>query len=120
MIEKGDYKVGATVSFKWPTNDKNGGAIAPSVAGTLRCYKEDGTDEVTAPTGITDTRAFDGNVGVHDCKIDLTANPFYEKGKDYSVVLVGATIDGETVNTPIASFSIENRWVNIHYHYGGK
>jgi len=35
---------------------------------------------------------------------------FYAIGHDYSVVLVGAVIDGETVNVVLATFSIENRF----------
>ena len=121
MRDLGDYKENSVVYFLWSTNDKNGAAIAPSVAGTLKVYKNDGTSEVTAPTGITDGRAHDGITGLHDCKIDLnnTTQPFYVKGADYSVVLEGATIDSETVNAVIASFSIENRWANVHFEYGG-
>jgi len=116
----GDWKKDAEVHFTWNTIDRSGASIAPSTAGTLRVYKDDGTGEVTAPTGITDSRAFDGVVGLHECTIDTRANTFYEKDKNYSVVLVGAVIDTKTVNAKIASFSIENRWANVHFEYGGK
>ena len=118
----GDFKENGKVYFLWNTIDRSGASVAPTTAGTLRVYKDDGTGEVTAPTGITDTRTFDTVVGQHECKIDLNSslNNFYEKGKNYSVVLVGAVIDTKTVNAKIASFSIENRWANVHFVYGGK
>ena len=118
----GDFKENGIVYFLWNTIDRSGAAVAPSTAGTVKVYKDDGTSEVTAPTGITDGRAHDGVTGLHDCKIDLNnaTQSFYEKGKNYSVVLTGAVIDTKTVNVTIASFSIENRWANVHYHYGGK
>jgi hypothetical protein len=112
----GDFKENGVVHFHWST------ATAPTTAGTLRVYKDDGTGEVSAPTGITDSRAFDSVTGLHECKIDLnnSTQSFYEKGKNYSVVLVGAVIAAKTVTVVIASFSIENRWANVHFHYGGK
>lgn len=115
----GDFKENGVVYFHWNTIDRSGAAVAPSTAGTIKVYKDDGTGEVTTPTGITDTRAHDGTTGVHQCKIDLnnSLNSFYEKGKNYTVELVGAVIDTKTVNAVIASFSIENRWANVHYHY---
>lgn len=116
----GDFKEDGVAHFFWNTIDRSGAAIAPSTAGTLRVYKDDGTGEVTAPTGITDTRAFDGVTGLQECKVDLSANSFYEKEKNYSVVLVGAVIDTKTVNIRVGSFSIENRWANVHFDYGGK
>jgi len=115
----GDYKEDETVYFPWGTIDRSGASVNPTTAGTIRVYKTDGTGEVTAPTGITDTRIFDTVVGHHLCTIDLSATTFYEKGMDYSVVLVGAVIDGKTVNVVIATFSIEQRYVDRHYHYGG-
>ena len=117
----GDFKEDAVVYFLWNTVDRARDAVAPSTAGTLKVYKDDGTAEVTAPTGITDGRAHDGVTGLHDCKIDLDSGTqaFYEKGKNYTVLLSAAVIDTKTVNTVIASFSIENRWANVHFHYGG-
>jgi len=115
----GDFKKNGVVHFLWNTIDGSGAAIAPTTAGTIRVYKDDGTGEVTVPTGITDTRAFDTVVGLHECKIDLSVNSFYEKEKNYFAVVVGAVIDTKTVNAIIASFSIENRWANVHFEYGG-
>ena len=118
----GDFKKNGVVHFFWNTIDRSGAAAAPSTAGTLRIYVDDGTGEITAPTGITDTRAFDGVTGLHECKVSLNSatQGAYAIGKNYSVILVGAVIDTKTVNAKIGSFSIENRWANVHWEYGGK
>lgn len=108
MTYLGDFKEDSTVYFCWDTNDKNGGSITRATNGSIRVYKDDGTVENTA--GITDTEDFDSLTGIHNCKIDLSSDTFYSKGHDYSVVLAGATIDGESVNAVLAMFSIENRF----------
>jgi hypothetical protein len=104
----GDFKEDSTLYFCWDTNDKNGASITRATNGAIKVYKDDNTSESTS--GVTDTEDYDGLTGVHNCKIDLSTDAFYAKGHDYSVVLVGATIDGETVNAVLATFSIENRF----------
>ena len=109
----GDYLEDATVFFCWDSNDGDGAAITRATDGAIRVYKDDGDSETT--TGITDTEDFDTVTGVHNCKIDLSSATFYARGHDYSVCLVGATIDGETVNAVLAHFSIENRYQGIQF-----
>ncbi len=104
----GDFKEDTTLYFCWSTNEKTGSSVTRGVNGTIKIYKDDGATESTA--GITDTEDFDGLTGVHNCKIDTSTDAFYAKSHDYSVVLAGATIDGETVNVVLATFSIENRF----------
>jgi len=104
----GDFKEDSTLYFCWNTNNKDGASVTRATDGTIKVYKDDGTAESTA--GIIDTEDFDSLTGVHSCKIDLSADAFYAKGHDYSVVLVGAVIDGETVNAVLATFSIESRF----------
>jgi len=106
----GDFAEDSLVHFCWSTNDKNGASITRATNGDIRIYKDDSATQSTA--GITDTEDFDGVTGVHNCKIDLSADTFYVPGHDYSIVLVGAVIDGETVNAPLATFSIENRFAS--------
>lgn len=115
----GDYKESATVYFIWRTIDQGGAAVNPSTAGTVRVYKNNGTGQVTAPTGITDTRGFDSLTGIHLCAIDLSANSFYATDQDYSVVLTGATIDSQSVSAVIGTFSIEKRWTEEFWDYAG-
>lgn len=105
----GDFKEDSVIYFCWDTNDKNGASITRATDGIIKIYKDDGTAESTA--GITDTEDFDSITGIHNCKIDLSSDAFYATGHDYSVVLTGAVIDGQTVNAVLATFSIENRFM---------
>lgn len=105
----GDFKEDSIVYFCWDTNDKNGASITRATDGTIKVYKDDGTTESAA--GVTDIEDFDSITGVHNCKIDLSSDVFYATGHDYSVVLTGAVIDGQTVNAVLATFSIENRFM---------
>lgn len=105
----GDYLEDDTVYFLWRTNE------TPTVNGTIRVYRDSTDTEVAIPTGITDTRDFDSISGLNLCQIDLSANSFYLKNGDYSVVLAAATINGNTVNAVIATFSIENRYAGVEF-----
>lgn len=109
----GDYKEDATIFLCWGTNDGDGAAITRATDGAIRVYKDNGDSEST--TGITDTEDFDSVTGIHNCVIDLSSATFYAPGHDYSIVLVGATIDGQTVNAVIANFSIENRYQGVEF-----
>jgi hypothetical protein len=103
----GDFPQDQTIYHLWSTNDAYGASITRATDGTLHVYKNDATGtEVT--TGITDTEDFDSLTGVHCCKI-VTTDAFYAPACDYTVVLKAASIDSQTVNAPIFSFSIENR-----------
>lgn len=104
----GDFKEDSMLCFCWGTNNKDGASITRATNGTIKVYRDDNTTETTA--GITDTEDFDGQTGIHNCKIDLSADAFYAAGYDYSVVLAGAVIDGENVNAVLATFSVENRF----------
>lgn len=101
----GDYAEDATVRFLWNTNGLGGESITRATNGTISVYKDSNTTQSTA--GVTDTEDFDSVTGVHSCVIDTSADAFYAAGSEYSVVLSGATIDGETINACIANFSIE-------------
>ena len=99
----------SVIAFTWDTNDADGASITRATDGTISVYKDDNTTQSVA--GVTDVEDFDSLTGVHNCKIDLSADAFYATGCDYSVVLSAATIDGETVNATIATFSIEHRFM---------
>ena len=102
----GDFPQDQTIYFLWPTNNDAGASITRAIDGTVSVYKDNGTTQVT--TGVTDTEDFDSLTGIHLCTI-VTTNVWYAPAHDYTVVLSAATIDGQTVNAVIASFSIENR-----------
>lgn len=107
----GDYSEDATIDFMWNTTDGSGASITRATNGTISVYKANGTTQSTA--GVTDTEDFDSLTGVHHCRIDLSSDAFYAVGNDYNVVLSGATIDGQTVNAVLKTFSIENRFDEV-------
>lgn len=100
----GDFKRDATIRIPWDTS-----GISPSTSGNIRVYIEGSTVEMTVPTGITDTRTFDGLAGINNLTIDLSANDEYRQGRDYAATLVGMVIDGQTVNAILGTWSIEKR-----------
>ena len=59
----GNIAAGQTVTFLFSTNDGSGAAVAPTTAGTVSVYKDNGTTETTA--GVTYTPSFDGVTGVN-------------------------------------------------------
>ena len=113
MLYLGDFAAGATVHVPWSTNDNQGAAITRSVNGSIRIYKNNSTTQRTSSNGITDSEDFDDPVtGVHLITIDLSDNTdagFYAAGNNYHVMLQGATINSQTVNRWLATFSIANR-----------
>jgi hypothetical protein len=110
MNHLGDFPVGATVDLMWNSNGANGASITRATDGTIKIYKNNSVTERSSAAGITDTEDFDANTGVHHLRISLSDNTdsgFYSAGSEYHVVLTAATIDGQTVNAHLASFSIE-------------
>ncbi len=105
MNHLGDFAEDATVDFKWSTNSAAGASITRATDGTISVYIGNGTTQLT--TGVTDTEDFDSLTGVHHCRIDLSASASYAPGSECQVVLSASTIDGQTVNAVLATFSIE-------------
>ena len=103
----GDFHDGSIVRYMFNTTGSNGASIAPSVLGTVRCYKNNTAGSVNT-SGIT-TAQFNSLTGVYSISIDTT-NAFYTEAADYIVILEGSTIDGQSVTTPLFQFSIANRY----------
>lgn len=104
----GDFIEDDAVHFLWSSNSATGASITRATNGTVQVYKDNSDAQSTA--GVTDTEDFDSLTGVHACTIDLSSDAFYATGANYTVVLAGATIDGQTVNAVLAHFSIQNRY----------
>lgn len=108
MMYLGDFNPGDTVRLMWSSNNAAGASITRATNGTISVYQNLNTTQTT--TGVTDTEDFDGLTGIHAVSIDTGADgTFYAAGRDFVVVLSGATIDGQTVNAVLAHFSIQNR-----------
>jgi hypothetical protein len=111
MQELGNRTEDSIIDFKWSSNAAAGGSITRATNGTVSVYKENSVTQTTV--GITDTEDFDSLTGIHHCRIDSSADAFYEVGKDYQVVLSAATIDGQTVNAVLAHFRIEYGFAEV-------
>lgn len=103
----GDFPQDQTIYHLWSTNDSAGGSVTRTGLNNLHVYKNVTTTTETQ-TGITNVKDFDSLTGVMAITI-VTTNVFYAPACDYTVVMKSETIDGQTVSTPIFSFSIENR-----------
>lgn len=104
MLYLGDFVSGETVYFKFPTNTGTGGRVDPTVPGTMRVYRDDSNVQTTV--GVDYVNGFDGTVGVSHVTVETT-DSFYQSGSEFQLVLNAATIDGETVTSVPAHFSIE-------------
>jgi hypothetical protein len=105
----GAYPPAAAVDFKWNTQGADGASITRATDGVLRIYKDNSATYRSSSAGVTDSEDFGSVVGVHHVRIDLADNTdagFYAAGHEYQVVVVGAVIDGKTVNAVLAHFTI--------------
>jgi len=87
--------------------DKDGGAVADENDGTLIVFR--GTD-LTGYTGsgLILTRNVDGLTGINRVYLSIS-DAYFQNNNDYTVVYHSVTVDGETVNSVVGHFSIENR-----------
>ncbi len=108
----GDYSVGSTVYVAWNAVGDTFQSITRATDGAIRVYKDLSITQRSSTAGQTDTEDFDSLTGLNALAIDTSDNTdagFYAAGHDYTVVLQGAIIDGDTLNVALATFSIENR-----------
>jgi hypothetical protein len=104
----GDIRRGGTVRFAFNTASAAGASITRATDGTLKVYKN-ATAASVSTAGITTSENALGT-GVHTVIIDTSADAaFYVPGADYTVVLEGTVVDGQTINATVAEFSIDNR-----------
>ena len=90
------YSVVGQLGQIWPT----------AICGDIKIYKDNSDSEENSD--LTDGRniSYDGlNSLFTTYGIGYGESP----GHDYTVMLIGATIDGQTVNAIIGSYSVENR-----------
>ncbi len=121
MINFGTFPASSIIYLPWSTNAQSGASITRGTDGTIRIYKDDSLAQRTSSVGITDNEDFDGIVGTHLLKIDLSDNTdagFYVAGSSYSVMLVAAAIDSQTVNAWIGRFSIGFAQVDVRQWNG--
>jgi len=106
----GTFPEDAEVVFYWNTFDDDGASVTRATDGTVKVIRDDQTD--CTGTSVTDTEDSLAT-GVHLCKVDTSDGVNYAVGYTYFVWIDGAVVDGDTVNAVIATFSIEDRYVNV-------
>lgn len=112
MLQLGDYAEDATIDFKFNTSKANGTPIGLGGTVTVEVYYDNNTTELS--TGLTLTQDFDGVVGCHHIRLDLSASATYAVGKDYQIVLTSGTVDGTSqAGRVLAVFSIEKATADI-------
>jgi len=99
----GDFAENQTLGFYWEHFDAAGGSAPRTTAGSMYVQK---MGHATSTTGLSDLSG--GEEGFSRVNL-VTTDAFYAPGYDYSIMLLGTVIDGETINTILAHFSIENR-----------
>ena len=100
----GTYKKGTVVFCPFTTFSTAGSSITIATNGTPKAYINGGTTEVTS--GVTLVEDHDGITGRHGITVDTSGGSF-TAGSDVDVALDNAVIDGTSVSTWIAKFSIE-------------
>lgn len=113
----GDYTASSIVHTWVNAYDGNGSSITPTMtaASNLRVYKDGSSTARTSTSGYTLTVDFNSITGVVYCAIDTSDDTdvgFFAAGHDYTIVIYGSTINSQTVNMVVATFSIANRAVN--------
>jgi hypothetical protein len=103
MFNWGDFAPGQTVHGWYPTQGLSGGSITRATDGTLSVYKDNSDTQTT--TGVTSGEDNDSLTGLHRYAV-ATTDSFYTPGSQFFVVLSGAVIDGQTVNTIVGTFTI--------------
>ena len=95
------------LNFKFNTHKADG---TPSTfSGTVCVHKSNEVSSSTA--GVTLSINFNSTTGLNNVKLDLSSDAFYEKQKDYQVLVSSGVVDSISVTgTELASFSIENRF----------
>lgn len=105
---RGDFKVGATLNFKFTTRAFSTGAPT-TLAGTpaISIYKDNSTTESTS--GVTLTVDFDSRTGLNNVNIDTSSDgTFYSSGSQFQLVITAGTVGGvSVVGETIGAFSIE-------------
>ena len=108
MINLGDIKKGDNLFIKFTTSDSDGAAVSFTGTPTISVYTDGTLIEITqSDDSITLTEDFDGITGLHEIRILTNASEIFLAQKQYSVVVSG-TVDGSSVVSVIARFSIES------------
>ncbi len=115
----GDFAEDGTVRLFFSTNNRSGGAVAPSSAfeaADVVIYKDGSATQKATTNGITMTSPFDAVTGLHlveiDTSVDTGDTGFWQAGHDYTVVLApDETVDSQTVVQVLGQFGVVSKLI---------
>lgn len=114
MMNLGDIKKGHGFFLKFTTSDADGAACSFDSTPTVSVYTDGTLIEITqSDSSITLTEDFDGVTGLHQVQINTGASAIFLAEKQYSVVVSGS-VDGVSVVSVLARFSIESEYPYIY------
>jgi hypothetical protein len=104
---QGNFSEDSSFVFWFTSCDKDGASVAITTIGTITARR--GVTSAVAPSGVTITQDADSRTGCHRVSVDLSADAFFTTDNDYSLFLTGTTVDSESLNPVLCTFSIEKR-----------
>jgi len=112
----GNINENDTIEVPFNTFDSDGASctITDFANTDVHIHKDGGLTQRNNAAGVTVSIDYDGITGNHLVVIDTsddTVADFWVTGSNYAVRIEGVTINGQTVNAWIGSFSIENRYM---------
>ena len=114
----GNFRENETVYIPFNTFNSDGASctITNFINTDVHIHKDNDLTQRNNAAGIVVSVNFDGITGSHLVEIDTSDNTvenFWEIEKDYTVRIEGTTINAQTVNMVIGTFSIENRFDEV-------
>jgi hypothetical protein len=107
----GDIVEDAIIKLPWNTFNSDGASVTVTAVSTDIEVFKDGVILTDPDAGGTVTLNVGTGNGSHFVTIDTSADAEYTTGSDYEAKLAGITVDSQTVNAFIGSFSIQNRYM---------
>lgn len=114
----GDYLSGETIAMLYHSYNSLGASTTPTSAGSVVVYKDDSATETSV--GIaTHTIGYDARAGVNLVVINSAASQtFYSVGGMFHAIASGTSLDGQFVNVPVGSFTIQKTYQAGMIHRG--
>jgi hypothetical protein len=107
----GNFKKGQTIVYRFNTRALDQSPITFSGSPSIEVFKNSVTESTD---GVTLSVDYDGVTGLNSVTITTASDgTFYDVGNDFDIVIASGTVDGvSVVGTKVATFSLENRFLN--------
>lgn len=107
----GNFKAGQTIVYRFNSRQASGTPVTLLGTPSVSVYKNSVSESTS---GVSLDVDYDSVTGLNSVTVSTSANSgFYSAGSDFDIVLSAGTVDGVSVaGTKLATFSIENRFLN--------